>query len=770
MAMDGPAADAARRRVEALIAHAVDGYMAHAAPADELRSLSCRGMETFGGYALTLVDALDTLLMIGDAPRARLALDALRASHLAAERFALDATVSVFETNIRIVGGLLSAHELAPAVLGPSTSVDDLLDLAVALVDRMLPAFDTHTGIPFCSIHLVHGVAPDETPETSTACGGSMLLEFGVLSALTGEAKYYAAARRSWLALAAAAVNGLVGSHINVQTATWTEAKATIASNVDSFYEYGLKAGLLFGDHEILDAALELIASAESRLARGPWYVSLHLTAGKLIHPVGPEHLGAFWPGLLTLAGAPARAADIAMAYTAVLRKHGMLPERFDLINNAIPEATHPGSAAWHLRPELVESYYYLARADRDSARWLLHAETIVNGLEDVARSPCGFASVKDVRSRLRLDRMESFVLSETLKYAWLVFAAHPRADLSHLPPQMRALVADDGFILTTEGHPIPLLGRDWYGRLVASGALLRSRPSSVHLCNALHPAGISPPFAGWLALDTAFHTGLADRDAARLANDGTDTAFRICAATSTGDPMWTIVVGPDVDLSVVPAPSELDEPDHVIMTSIADIDIASGVTPLFAWRGPVAPAVLPLHGRSHTRYAVTVVEAGDQAVLAFPPALAMCWEASGARFGLPLQAGAWRDVAVPTVDFTCAPRPGSVGTALARRGGCTFVDKAAQARAQLGAELLFVANSPGDAEFIDMIGVGGADEASLPTTLMVSAEAGDELLALARAGPRIQLRLRRLVGERHLAFQGTRVANIVLLDDEGDD
>ena len=101
--------------------------------------------------------------------------------------------VSVFETNIRIVGGLLSAHLLARKAgvkleagwpcTGP------LLRLAEDAAKRLLPAFDTPTGMPYGTVNLRNGVPNGETPVTSTAGVGTVVIEFGALSRLTG--KYY---------------------------------------------------------------------------------------------------------------------------------------------------------------------------------------------------------------------------------------------------------------------------------------------------------------------------------------------------------------------------------------------------------------------------------------------------------------------------------------------------------------------------------------------------------------------------------------------------
>ncbi|CAM9245053.1 unnamed protein product, partial [Phaeothamnion confervicola] len=99
-----------------MFTHAFDGYMEHAFPEGELLPLSCRGaaFELAKVPLVTLIDAMDTLAVMGNGTEFR------RAVRLVTEHadFHVDQNVSVFETTIRILGGLLSAHLLAsdPAV------------------------------------------------------------------------------------------------------------------------------------------------------------------------------------------------------------------------------------------------------------------------------------------------------------------------------------------------------------------------------------------------------------------------------------------------------------------------------------------------------------------------------------------------------------------------------------------------------------------------------------------------------------------------------
>ncbi|POM68764.1 ER degradation-enhancing alpha-mannosidase-like protein [Phytophthora palmivora] len=189
--------NALTRTVRDMFYHAYNGYLTHAFPQDDLLPLSCRGGEFELGRLpmLTLIDTLDTLALLEDATEFR------RAVGLVVENanFDLDTEVSVFETTIRLLGGLLSAHLFAVNTdlkLYPEGDYNGaLLRLAVNLGDRLMPAFNTVTGIPYGTVNLKYGVPKGETPIASTAGAGSLSIEFTMLSVLTGEPRYAAASR-----------------------------------------------------------------------------------------------------------------------------------------------------------------------------------------------------------------------------------------------------------------------------------------------------------------------------------------------------------------------------------------------------------------------------------------------------------------------------------------------------------------------------------------------------------------------------------------------
>ncbi|GAA0146410.1 hypothetical protein LIER_06375 [Lithospermum erythrorhizon] len=432
-----------RDEVREMFYHAFNGYMDNAFPRDELRPLSCKGEDTLGSYALTLIDSLDTLALLGDRERFTSSVEWIGKNL----RFDINKTVSVFETSIRVLGGLLSAHlfasDYSTGMRIPSYN-DELLYLAEDLARRMLPAFDTPTGIPFGSVNLLHGVDENESKITSTAGGGTLTLEFGVLSRLTNDPVFEQVTKNAVRGIWARRSNiNLVGAHIDVFTGEWTQKEAGIGTSIDSFYEYLLKAYILFGDEEYLYIFQESYKAAMHYLFHDPWYVEVNMNSAALVWPLF-NSLQAFWPGLQVLAGDVEPAMRTHSAFFSVWRKYGFTPEGFNLATFSV----QPGQKSYPLRPELIESTYWLYKATRDP-RYLDAGRDMLTSLQYGARCPCGYCHISDVESHVQEDHMESFFLAETVKYLWLLF------DLAAGPDNL----VENGpykYIFSTEGHLLP--------------------------------------------------------------------------------------------------------------------------------------------------------------------------------------------------------------------------------------------------------------------------------------------------------------------------
>jgi len=427
-----------RNQVKDMFYHAYDNYMKFAFPKDELSPLTCSGIDTWTHNSLTLIDSLDTLVVIGNfsefSKGVRYIIDHIN--------FDKNVSTSVFETNIRIIGGLLSAHLLAEDKGIMPDYKGELLPLIKDLADRLLPAFDTPTCIPFGSINLKHGVPHNESQVTCTAAGGTYILEFGVLSHILGDDVYKNVALKALRSLFdKRSLIGLMGNHINIFTGTWTLRESGVGSGSDSFYEYLFKAYLLFGDDQYLKMFEECYESLKTYVIKRDWYVEVEMSSGAQLWSIF-NSLQAFFPGIQALYGDVTAAKRIVRSFHAVWRRFGMIPEGFNHQQGFI----QPGQDGYPLRPELIESVYTLYKITKDPL-FLYMGRDILYSLNHHCRVNCGFANVKTVADPKVLgDKMESFFLAETLKYLFLLFDEENFVNSSEKP-----------YIFNTEGHLIPL-------------------------------------------------------------------------------------------------------------------------------------------------------------------------------------------------------------------------------------------------------------------------------------------------------------------------
>lgn len=443
-------------------------YLEYAFPADELDPIHCKGRghdhenpdnininDVLGDYSLGLIDALDSLVVFGDADEFKHAVNLV----IKTVSFEKNTTVQVFESTIRVMGGLLAAHMIAidnTNRFGPFFMPDydgELLTLAHDLAGRLLPAFEgTATGIPYTRVNLKQGVLAGTTNATCTSGAGSLLLEFGVLSKLLGDDTYERLARRVneklWTLKNEA--TGLHGNLIDIQTGEWIGHLAGLGAGIDSFYEYMLKSYILFGDQRDLDMYNESFMQIITYMRRGrsvcadldgdaPIYVNVDARDGSSTN-TWIDSLQASFAGVLVLAGEVDEAVCHHALYYAIWKKYGVLPERFNWQLQA------PDVSFYPLRPEFMESTYLLYTATKNPFYQHVGLE-ILESLETITRVKCGFATVHDVVDKSLEDRMESFFLSETLKYLYLLFdEGHPINNKEQ-----------ERLIFSTEGHIFPI-------------------------------------------------------------------------------------------------------------------------------------------------------------------------------------------------------------------------------------------------------------------------------------------------------------------------
>lgn len=234
---------------------------------------------------------------------------------------------------------------------------------------------------------------------------------------------------------------GLIGYEIDVETGEWLDPASTVGAGADSFFEYLLKGYIMFGDPDLH----EMYKEAKKALNR--WslnqfgqYVTVGMASGRP-RTFRQDALGAFLPGLLVLEGDLNGAIAAFDAYYLAMMRYGdgkVLPEAFDIGGRRVLQTEY------NLRPELVESAYYLYQATGDE--WYMSVgQRYLNAIEQHCRTPCGFAVLHHTDKQG--DRMESFLLSETFKYMYLLFT--PDHWVNRTP----------GVVFTTEGHILKISG-----------------------------------------------------------------------------------------------------------------------------------------------------------------------------------------------------------------------------------------------------------------------------------------------------------------------
>src|SRR5215216_1393600 len=281
-------------RVRAEFLHAWRGYERYAWGHDELKPLSKTARDWYGEpLYMTQVDALDTLFIMGFREEERRTREFV-VKHLSFDK---DIYVQNFEVTIRHLGGLLSAYQL--------TGDRRLLRLAEDLGNRLLPAFDSPTGIPYRFVNLRTGKVRGEV--TNPAEAGTLLIEFGTLSKLTGRPVFYEKAKRALVeTYKRRSAVGLVGSRINVETGEWVGKTSHISGGIDSYYEYLLKCWLLFGEQDCRRMWLEGVAAVNRHLADDAggelWYGQADMQTGSRT-ATSYGALDAFFPAVLALSG-----------------------------------------------------------------------------------------------------------------------------------------------------------------------------------------------------------------------------------------------------------------------------------------------------------------------------------------------------------------------------------------------------------------------------------------------------------------------------------
>ncbi|KAL6662100.1 hypothetical protein ACP70R_001484 [Stipagrostis hirtigluma subsp. patula] len=427
-----PVNNARREKVKEAMLHAWNSYEMYAWGEDELQPQSKSGVDSFGGLGATLIDSLDTLYIMG------LKDEFQKARVWVAEslNFDKDYEASVFETTIRIVGGLLSAYDL---------STDKIfLEKARDITDRLLPAWDTLSGIPYNRINLAQGQANNpgwNGGNSILADSGSEQLEFIALSQRTGDPKYQGKAEnviRQFQKIFPS--DGLLPININPHSGSVKPySKIAFGAMGDSFYEYLLKVWIQGNKtesvkhyREMWETSMEGLLSLVRKSSPSNFSYVCEKNGDSLSDKM--DELACFVPGMLALGASgygPQKSEQIMnlaeeLAWTCY-NFYRLTPTKLDMVVGT----------SWNiLRPETIESLMYLWRLTGNG--------TYQDWGWEIFQADVGLT---DVNTGTKDDMMQSFFLAETLKYLYLLFS----------PP---SVISFDEWVFNTEAHPLKIVTR----------------------------------------------------------------------------------------------------------------------------------------------------------------------------------------------------------------------------------------------------------------------------------------------------------------------
>uniref|UniRef100_A0A8C9VFE3 alpha-1,2-Mannosidase n=1 Tax=Scleropages formosus TaxID=113540 RepID=A0A8C9VFE3_SCLFO len=368
---------------------------------------------------------------------------------------------SLFEVNIRYVGGLLSAYYL--------TGAEVFKKKVVELGEKLLPAFNTPTGIPRGVINLGSGTS---WSWGWASAGSSILAEFGTLhlefvhlTELSGNPVFTEKVMNIRKVLnKIEKPHGLYPNFLSPVSGNWVQHHVSIGGLGDSFYEYLIKSYLMSDktDEEAKKMYYSAMDAIEANLVQkspgGLTYIA-EWRGGILDHKMG--HLACFSGGMVGIGADDGEltkrqhyldlAAEITHtcheSYSRSATKLG--PEAFRFDAGAEATATRLSDRYYILRPEVIESYMYMWRLTHDPKyrQWGWEA---VEALEHHCRVEAGFSGIRDVyATTVSHDNMQqSFFLSETLKYLYLLFSDDD-------------LLSLEDWVFNTEAHPLPIIRRN---------------------------------------------------------------------------------------------------------------------------------------------------------------------------------------------------------------------------------------------------------------------------------------------------------------------
>ncbi|KAJ2902383.1 glycosyl hydrolase family 47 [Zalerion maritima] len=493
------------------------------------------------GLGWIIVDSLDTLMLMNLTEPIEHANEWIKDSLT----WDQDQDVNTFETTIRMMGGLLSAHYLSNTLSDMPFRDDNLyLDKATDLADRLLVGYGSKTGIPYASVNIGKKegiVSHADGGASSTAEASTTQLEMKYLSQLTGNPIYWRKSEKVLQVLDEQAMpGGLLPIFVHPEVGRFTTREIRLGSRGDSYYEYLIKQYHQTGEVIYRDMWEDALDGIQRHMITTTKEAAVKIVA-ELPNGVGGalspkvDHLVCFLPGSIALGATGGRTLAEArrssgwgvgkekdMILAAELTKTcwgmyattetGLAPEIvwFDAAEEDLQptpgnrwlRSTSNKMTRWKKdfvvkpldahnlqRPETVESLFMMYRITGNSMyrEW---GWKIFESFKKHTKVEEGFTSLNDVRTvpPTARDNMESFWLAETLKYLYLLFSPDDFMPLTEV-------------VFNTEAHPFPRftpegeLGTGWqrkHGRRSMAESQLDLAIDILDLRREMMQAGIS--------------------------------------------------------------------------------------------------------------------------------------------------------------------------------------------------------------------------------------------------------------------------------------
>ncbi|QKX63978.1 uncharacterized protein TRUGW13939_11151 [Talaromyces rugulosus] len=464
--------------VKATFHHAWDGYYEFAFPHDQLQPLDNTYNDNYDGWGASAIDALSTAIIMGHADIVNQILDYIPIVDFT--QTPTDGTISLFETTIRYLGGLLAGYDLlngpASHLINDQNKTDAILGKATELADSLAFSFNSGSGIPHNNIFL-NNQSWDDSSTNGLATIGTLVLEWTRLSDLTGNQTYANLSQKaqsylmspqpSW----AEPFPGLVGSNIDIESGEFQDDQVTWNGGDDSFYEYLIKF-YIYSPSRFSDYRDRWEAAANSTIE--------NLTSHPPLRPDltfvrnynngswdnSSQHLTGFIGGNFILGGTVLKRTDLieyglnltaAWHHTYASSTSHVGPDSFGWNETQVPDdqqefynqtGIYSTNGNYILRPEVIESYYYAWRitGDEKYRDWVWDAYVAINETTSAGSGNAELANVYDADGGGYQNNQDSFFFAEVLKYCYLTFA-----DDADWQVKANGL---NKFVFNTEAHP----------------------------------------------------------------------------------------------------------------------------------------------------------------------------------------------------------------------------------------------------------------------------------------------------------------------------